>query len=405
MKKDLIRQSGIRGTENILDATCYYNVIESFWRISKSYGVCPVKLSSIQPAEWFTSTSGEVSDICMKEMMSVARYHGDSTPIGVLTPEFTGPFAKILGKCGGVGHLASDRFAYVGSAYRYNRPQAGRLREFTQCGWEFFGDAGSEIEVMCGMMEWLGCLGVKDLVLRINNLGTADEQKKYADLLVRCLSDQNLGPEVEQKLSRSPLRVLDVLDPEVQVPSISEMLGAESKSRFDSMCKSLDEIGIDYTLDTRLVRGLDYYQGLVFEVFQSDSDRALAGGGRYDRITTEWGPTHAVGWAAGIERVLSACADSRVDLPALLLDVGGVAHAQCAAIRAEGIPVSRYIVDYKNIKKCFAKADKARIRLVLVIGEDETSKGILSWKDLRTSKSQSGSVLEFVDYYKHNART
>ena len=174
VEKSITNQSGVRGTRNMLDASGYYSVIDSFWRLSRSYGACPVKLSSIQPAEWFVSTSGNASDICMKEMMSVSRYHRDGQAIGVLTPEFTGPFAKILERCGGVGHLNSDRFAYVGSAYRYSRPQAGRWREFTQCGWEFFGDAGSELEVLCGAREWLGSLGIKDLVIKVNNLGTAD---------------------------------------------------------------------------------------------------------------------------------------------------------------------------------------------------------------------------------------
>ena len=182
-------QPGLRGTRNFIDATVYYSIVEKFWKVSKSYGVRPTKLSTIQPAEWFVSTSGEVSDICMKEMMSVSRYNDQNDTMGVLTPEFTGPFVKILQSCGGVQQVSTERFAYVGSAYRYNRPQAGRWREFTQCGWEFFGDNGEQFEALSGAYDFLTSLGIKDLVLK----STILEQQSNNKCMLICYANNLLA--------------------------------------------------------------------------------------------------------------------------------------------------------------------------------------------------------------------
>lgn len=391
---------GLRGTRNFLDARAYYKILEKFWTVSKAYAVRPVKLSSIQPAEWFVSTAGAASDICMKEMISASRYQDQQDMMGVLTPEFTGPFVKILQDCGGVQQLSSDRFAYTGPAYRYNRPQAGRWREFTQCGWEFFGDNGAEFEVLSGAHEFLRSLGIKDVILKINNIGTEDEQKKYADLLRDALLKQNLTAEAQAKLKNSPLRVLDLPNLELKVPDISQVLGEGSRKRFEQLCSKLVQADIKYAVDKRLVRGLDYYQDLVFEFHSTQHNRAILAGGSYDRITQSWNcPTKAVGWAAGIERILDCYTPDSASTEMWMLDMDDAATTHCKDLRTHGIPVKRYVIGPGDIKKYFAKANRCGVRLVVVVGKQELGSNTLSWKDLVDGNSFTGTLEELTAYY------
>ena len=269
---------------SLLDARAYRAVESEFWSHACAYGLQPVKLSAVYPAEWFAD-AGETADICSKEMISVARQI-DGKPIGVLAPEYTAPLSRLLKAVGGPGHCGADRFAYFGRAYRYNRPQAWRFREFTQCGWECYGSLFSEPEIIYGAYEFLCRLGWVDVELKINTIGTAEEQKQYARTL-KAHFGSFADPDLQAKLTRSPLRVLDVLAKDaVDLPEWS--LSTDTKHEFDKLCTNLDAMGVRYTVDRSLVRGLDYYEKTVFEFCVPGTDCALLSGGRYDRITNDW---------------------------------------------------------------------------------------------------------------------
>ena len=385
--------NGCRGMRNYIDAAEYYNIAKIFWRYSELYGARPIKLSLIQPAEWFTSTVGEASDICIKEMISASRYT-ESDIIGILCPEYTGPLVKILQELGGADHLHHNRLAYFAPAYRYNRPQSGRLREFTQCGWEFFGPH-SEAEVIYGAHQFLNAVGWKDYVLHINSIGTAEEQDNYSKILREYFAGKTLSPELEFKLQHSPLRLLDIDNLEYDIPEYK--LSMESDANFSKLCSELDNLGVKYQVTSKLVRGLDYYENTVFEFHMPHKNQAILAGGRYYRITKSWPRvTQAIGWAAGIERLLEI--KQHCSPCVWLIDMNNAAMSQIIQLRDMNIPVARYISS--DIKKYLSKANKANIEWVLIIGEDEQANNTISWKNLSQNMSGQSTIDEFVQKYR-----
>ena len=222
----------------------------------------------------------------------------------------------------------------------------------------------------------------------------------YADLLRKQLAGQNLTQEAQVKLKNSPLRVLDITDLDIQVPDIDEALGDKSKMQFERLCDQLTAAKIKYCIDKRLVRGLDYYQDLVFEFYSTRQDRAILAGGNYDRITNCWAhPTSAIGWAAGVERIMDYHVANTINPETWVIDLDNAAHIQCQYLRTQGLSVKRYVVHPGEVKKYFAKANKYGIRLIVVIGEKEVSNNTISWKDLQTGFDYKGTVNDFVQYH------
>jgi len=383
MSKD---NMSVRGMKNHIDARSHYNLSKIFWEQSDLYGVQPVKLSAIQPIEWFTSTSGEASDIVSKEMMLASRYI-DKKEVGILCPEYTGPLVKILEGLGGVQHLQKNKFGYFASAYRYNRPQAGRFREFTQCGWEWFDS--DEAEVIFGAWQFLEKIGWSDAVLKINNIGTEADQKNYAKTLVEFLKDKELSPEVSHKLQNSALRILDIDDvgyelPEYQISDIS---------KFDRLLERLSDLGIKFTVDRKLVRGLDYYEETVFEFVMPYRNQTILAGGRYDRITSNWPKkSQAIGWSAGVERLLER-AELPIVGPVWVVDMNGDALKEINTLRESGLSVLRQVGS--DIKSWITKADNANVEWLVVIGDDEKKNQTVSWKNLKNRTSGTSSIKDF----------
>lgn len=388
-------KAGVRGMHSHLNASHYYAVYDAFWAQARLYGCCPVKLSAVYPIEWF-SGAGNASDVCSKEMISVAR-EIDGKSIGALAPEYTAPFAKMLESIGGPGHLGQDRFAYFERAYRYNRPQSGRFREFTQCGWECYGDAFSEFDIIYGAYQFLKSVGWSDVQLKINTIGTEAEQSEYAELLRKQFVEFT-DPDLQSKLTHSSLRLLDALPQEKLVALPTWELSAETTKEFGDLCKQLDLSHVPYEISRTLVRGLDYYEKTVFEFHTPDTNQALLSGGRYDRITRNWSnPSRAFGWAAGVERIMQRkYPNFEFSLVPWCLCFDFVHWSDCVnQLRAHNIPVKTILItNYSQIKRYLARALKAQVQWMIILGENETTTNTISYKDIKTNNSEQQVPIE-----------
>lgn len=283
----------IRGTHNYLDWSVYKYVIDTFWNMSYKCGFCPCKLSSLQPIEFF-SECGANSDVFSKEVMSVSRFREEnSLPFAVLMPECTNPLVKILKDIDGVRHI-HPKLAYCQNLWRYNRPQKGRLREFIQCGWECFDDNVSDLEIIYYAADLLNTLNIP-YTLHINHLGNLEYQLEYSLFIKKYM--QNI---LDQNLSDNGyLRLLDKQN--IDIPEYP--LPENYKQELDHLVNGLKELNIHTQINRKLVRGLDYYDDIVFEFIVNE--QAVLAGGKYTRMTNIWKhPARAIGWAVGIERIV-----------------------------------------------------------------------------------------------------
>ncbi len=281
----------IRGTHNYLDYRAYKYVIDIFWNFSYRCGFCPCKLASLQPLEFFTECGAE-SDILAKEVISV-QYAQLNKTIGILLPECTNPLTRILKDLDGVRHI-EQKLAYCQSLWRYNRPQKGRFREFTQCGWESFDPITTDLEMIYYAAKFLEKLQLP-YTLYINHLGDSNYQKEYALFIKEFLIQNNY-----EIMHTNYLRLLDKKEINFDTPF---PLPEEYETYLIKLVQDLQNLKINAQINRRLVRGLDYYQDIIFEFHVEE--QAILAGGRYDRITQDWKhPVKATGWALGVERAV-----------------------------------------------------------------------------------------------------
>ena len=301
----------VRGMRDILpEQTPLWRWLEG--RISgvlDAYGYREIRMPLLEATELFKRSIGEVTDIVEKEMYTFADRNGDSL---TLRPEGTAGCVRAALE-NGLLHNQTQRVWYQGPMFRHERPQKGRYRQFHQIGVEAFGMAGPDIDIEVILMTarmWRQ-LGLRDLELQLNTLGTAEERALYRDELVAFLTQHegSLDDDSRRRLRVNPLRILDSKNPEMQgliatAPVLTEFLGAASMGHFDAVCAALRAADIPYVVNPRLVRGLDYYARTVFE-WVTDSLGAqgtVCAGGRYDGLVSQQGgrPTPAVGFAMGL---------------------------------------------------------------------------------------------------------
>ncbi len=400
----------IRGMHDVLPDQC------PLWRYAEgiikdvlaSYGYSEIRLPIVEKTELFKRSIGEVTDIVEKEMYTFEDRNGDSL---TLRPEGT---AGCLRACleHGLLHHQSHRLWYYGPMYRHERPQKGRYRQFIQLGVETYGMAGPDIdiELILLMHRLWQQLGIRDKVwLELNTLGTIAERLAYRDVLVAYFQQHKdrLDEDSLRRLSTNPLRILDSKNPEMQgiiaqAPELMAYLGEESMAHFNAITSSLDDMGVAYKLNPRLVRGLDYYGLTVFEWVSNDlgSQGTVCAGGRYDSLIEQLGgkANHAVGFAMGMERLL-ALLGLRDDIPlppdvdAYLIRVGEKAEREglrlAETIRDELPKLKLQIsVDGGSFKSQFKKADKSGAEFAIILGDDEVEKGLIGIKSLRQEQAQ-----------------
>ena len=399
----------IRGMKDILpQQTPLWQFLEDKVRgVLSSYGYEEIRMPILEMTELFKRSIGEVTDIVEKEMYTFEDRNGDSL---TLRPEGTAGCVR-AGLEHGLLFNQVQRLWYVGPMFRHERPQKGRYRQFHQIGVESFGLEGPDVDleqILITARIWKA-LGLSDLELQLNTLGTSQERVLYRERLVDYLRSRHseLDEDSQRRLESNPLRILDSKNPQMaqllaQAPTLMEHLGEESRRHFDGLCEGLDAAGQGYTVNPRLVRGLDYYARTVFEwvTDQLGAQGTVCAGGRYDGLVEQLGgkAVPAVGFAMGLERLISLLEETRLaeHLPGLdlyMVMVGEKAQREgmlLAERLRDQLPGFRVMVHCGGggFKSQFKKADKSNARFALILGEDELTRGEAGLKPLRGKGEQ-----------------
>ncbi len=371
------------------------------------YGYREIRLPIVERTELFARSIGEVTDIVEKEMYTFTDRNGDSL---TLRPEGTAGCVR-AGIEHGLLHHQSQRLWYHGPMFRHERPQQGRYRQFHQIGVEAFGMAGPDIdaELICMTARCWQRLGVDNVTLQINSLGSNAARAVYREQLVAYFSShwQELDEDSRRRLHSNPLRILDTKNPELEdiiahAPRLLDYLDGESREHFERLQYLLQAIPVAYQINPRLVRGLDYYGKTVFEwtTARLGAQGTICAGGRYDGLVEILGgrPTFAVGFALGLERLIALLAESGYEgldhIPhAYMVMVGEAAErhglALAETLRQE-IPELRLLVNcgQGGFKAQLKRADRSGARIALILGEDEVTSRSIGVKLLREEGEQ-----------------
>jgi len=363
-------------------------------------GVQEIRTPLLEVTELFARGIGEATDVVGKEMYSFLDRGERSC---TLRPEGTASVVRAVIQHGLLAQ-GPQRLWYGGPMFRYERPQAGRQRQFHQIGVELLGcaDPRSDAEAIALAWDLLEALGVQGLELELNSLGTPEDRQRYRGELVAWLGAhrQQLDPDSQQRLQSNPLRILDSKHPDTQAllagaPNLHDALSPESHERFLRVRRGLEDLGLPFTLNPRLVRGLDYYSHTAFEITSSQlgAQATVCGGGRYDGLVQLLGgpATAAVGWALGMERLVLLLAQADAALPAGAPDLYLVSRGETAERRAlvlarqlrqAGLAVELDL-SAAAFGKQFKRADRSGARWAAVIGDSEVAGGVVVLKDLR----------------------
>jgi len=375
--------------------------------VLESYGFSEVRMPIVEKTELFRRSIGEVTDIVEKEMYTFEDRNGDSL---TLRPEGT---AGCVRACVEHGLLANQvqRLWYAGPMFRHERPQKGRYRQFHQIGVEVFGLEGPDVDAELLIMTarlWKR-LGLRRLSLQLNSLGTVEARARFREALVVYLRErqEQLDEDSRRRLETNPLRVLDSKNPDMQAvldsaPVLNDYIDDASRSHFESLCGSLDAAGVDYQVNPRLVRGLDYYGRTVFEwvTDQLGAQGTVCAGGRYDGLVEYLGgrATPAIGFALGMERLIGLLDSEAVQTPDrsphLYIVLVGEQAQRHGLLLAEqlrdAMPQLRLVTHCGggSFKSQFKKADRSGARYALVLGEEEVNKRQVGIKPLREERDQ-----------------
>lgn len=410
----------IRGMNDLLpsDSATWQQIEKIVKNVLNSYGYNEIRTPIVEDTALFKRAVGEVTDIVEKEMYTFNDRNDESL---TLRPEITAGCVR-AGIEHGLFYNQEQRLWYLGSAFRYEKPQKGRYRQFHQFGVEVFGLEGPNIdaELILLTARFWKALGIeKHTTLELNSIGSVEARGNYRNALVSFLEQHKdkLDEDCLRRMYTNPLRVLDSKNPVVQellnqAPKLFDYLDEESKNHFDGLCHLLDKAGIKYNINQRLVRGLDYYNRTVFEWVTTSlgAQGTVCGGGRYDGLVSQLGgqPTPAVGFAMGVERLVllvqavnpSLNRDSSIDI--YMISSGNEQTISAAQIMAEtlrdGLPDRRIVTNYgsSNFKKQFAKADKLGAKIAVIIGENEIANQSVTIKNLQTGEQVEVAQKEIV---------
>lgn len=382
-----------------------------------AYGYNEVRMPIVEETNLFSRAVGEETDVVSKEMYTFDDRNGDSL---TLRPEGT---AGCVRACiqNSLINRDEQRLWYMGPMFRHERPQKGRYRQFHQCGVEVFGLNGPDVDAELIMMTarlWRE-LGINEHVrLELNSIGSQEDRADYRTALVAFLEQHIdvLDEDCKRRMHTNPLRVLDTKNPDVQAilgdaPRLSEYLGEESKAHFAGLCELLDAAGIEYTVNERLVRGLDYYNRTVFEWITESlgAQGTVCGGGRYDGLVEQLGgsATPAVGFAMGLERLVLMLetlelTDVRRSVDVYVVTAGegtmmvGMKLAEQLREAISGVRVMSHFGG-GNFKKQFKRADKVGAVVALVLGENEVAENTVVLKDLVGGEQETYNQAEVAE--------
>ncbi|SQD78777.1 histidine--tRNA ligase [Moritella yayanosii] len=404
----------IRGMNDCLpEQTPVWQKVESILRDTvAAYGYSEIRMPIVESTNLFKRAIGEVTDVVEKEMYTFDDRNGDSL---TLRPEGTASTVR-AGIQNGLLYNQERRMWYIGPMFRYERPQKGRYRQFHQFGVEIFGlkGADTDAEIILLTVRLWKLLGIEQhLTLQLNSLGSAAERSAHKEALISFLEGfkDQLDEESQRRMYTNPLRVLDSKNPNVQAllndaPSLADYYGEETKAHFDGLCKMLDSAGVNYQINHRLVRGLDYYNYTVFEwVTESlGAQGTVCGGGRYDGLVEQLGgkATPAVGFALGIERLvllletleLTSDIAGAVDVYIAALGEGADIHGMLLAEQLrDQMPKVKFMMHNGggNFKKQLKRADQNGAKVALILGSDEIENQQVTVKDL-TGKTQQQTI-------------
>ena len=398
----------LRGTRDILPSEVgYWQWVEATAREILTRAVYQeIRTPMFEQTALFERGIGEATDVVGKEMYTFVD-RGDRSI--TLRPEGTAGVVRSLIEHGLQAQGGVQRLWYTGPMFRYERPQAGRQRQFHQLGVEVLGSADprADAEVMAIATDILQHLGLKNLRLDLNSVGNPADRQSYRQALVDYLTPykDELDADSQERLSRNPLRILDSKDQRTQeiaqaAPSILDYLGADSQQHFEQVQQLLSSLGIKYRLNPRLVRGLDYYTHTAFEIQSDDlgAQATVCGGGRYDGLVAQLGgaDTPAIGWAIGLERLilllqqLQAPPHSALDF--YLVSRGDQAEAQ-ALLLAQKLRQAGFSVELdlsgSGFKKQFARADRSGAIACLIIGDEEAATQTVQLKWMAAKQQQA----------------
>jgi len=367
----------------------------------KSYGYRPIRMPIVEPTPLFKRAIGEVTDIVEKEMYSfIDGLNGEAL---TLRPEGTAGCVRAVIEHN-LAARQTQRLYYIGQMFRHERPQKGRYRQFHQVGVEAFGMTGPDIDaemILMGARLW-NDLGLDGIELQLNSLGQSDERAQHRAALITYFEEnaELLDEDAKRRLHTNPLRILDTKNPAMQelcaaAPKLIDYLGAESLAHFEGVQRVLRDAGVPFSINPRLVRGLDYYNLTVFEwvTDKLGAQGTVCAGGRYDGLVEQLGgkPTPACGFAMGIERLIALIKDSGGEPTAPAPDVYLVHQGEEAArlafrvaegLRDQGVDVLQHCGG-GSFKSQMKKADGSGATFAVIIGDDEASSGEVQLKSLR----------------------
>ncbi|SCB78411.1 histidine--tRNA ligase [Gilliamella intestini] len=410
----------IRGMNDLLptDSASWQQIEKIVKGVLNSYGYNEIRTPIVEDTALFKRAVGEVTDIVEKEMYTFNDRNNESI---TLRPEITAGCVR-AGIEHGLFYNQEQRLWYLGPAFRYEKPQKGRYRQFHQFGVEVFGLEGPNIdaELILLTARFWKALGIEQHTsLELNSIGSLEARANYRNALVVFLEQHKdkLDEDCLRRMYTNPLRILDSKNPVVQellnrAPKLFDYLDEESKQHFEGLCRLLDNAGIKYNINQRLVRGLDYYNRTVFEWVTSSlgAQGTVCGGGRYDGLVSQLGgqPTPAVGFAMGVERLVllvqavnpSLNCNNSIDVYMISSgDEKTISVAQnIAELLRDSLPNWRIMTNYgsSNFKKQFTKADKLGAKIAIIIGENELANQSVMVKNLQTGEQVEVAQKEVV---------
>lgn len=411
-----------KGTQDILPVdSAKWQYVENVARETfKKYNYGEIRTPMFEHYEVISRSVGDTTDIVTKEMYD---FHDKGDRHITLRPEGTAPVVRsyVENKLFAPEVQKPVKVYYIGSMFRYERPQAGRLREFHQLGVECFGskNPATDVETIAMAYQLFNTLGIKDVTLHLNSLGNTESRLAYRQALIDYLTPmrESLSKDSQRRLDENPLRVLDSKEKEDKVavenaPSILDYLDEESQAHFDEVRTMLDSLNIPYVIDTNMVRGLDYYNHTIFEFITTvdKSELTICAGGRYDSLVEYFGgpETAGFGFGLGLERLLLVLDKQGIELPVEEnLDVyiavlgsgaNGKALELVQAIRYQGFKAER---DYlgRKIKAQFKSADTFKAKTVITLGESEVESGQVNVKNNSTREEVTVSFEELTNNF------
>lgn len=406
----------IKGTQDILpDQSRRWQALEATIRNTMdTYGYKEIRTPAFERTELFSRGVGEETDIVSKEMYSWTDQGGENL---TLKPELTAPVVRSFIQHNLSGQSPINKLYYIDALFRRERPQKGRYRQFHQFGIEAFGSEHPEIdaEVIALAMSVFNDIGLTGLTLKLNSIGSPECRSDYRNALRDFLKPHfnDLSETSQKRFENNPMRILDTKIPREietlkEAPNISDSLTAEDKAHFEEVCSLLDAMGIQYLIESNLVRGLDYYTRTTFEITSTElgAQDAICGGGRYDGLVETLGgkPTPGIGFAAGMERILLALGDDDLSGKTTQVYIVGLGDGvrPTVAKLAEDLRQNNIRTNFdplrRSMKAQMREANKCGATIAIIIGDKELVTGRGEVKDLSSGDQQKIDIKSLVDH-------